>query len=46
MRICSIFYRLLLVVAANAFLLTACGANQDTPYDHGCAFTMGCGPPG
>ena len=38
--------RLFLVAVTAALLLAACGADQDTPYDHGCAFTAGCGPPG
>ena len=36
----------LLMVAVMSLLLAACGADQDTPYDHGCAFTLGCGPAG
>ena len=38
--------RLILVALLSALVLAACGANQDSPYDRGCAFTMGCGPAG
>lgn len=41
--------RLWLVMVGTALLLSACGPNlayQNSPYEHGCAFTRDCGPGG